>query len=68
MLQSDLGIDVVNVCNLNGFHAEYAIKALEAKKKKHVVLEKPIALTKVDAEKIVLNHWNVSFSILCNAK
>ena len=37
LLDSDLDIDVVNICTPNGFHAEYAIKALE--KKHHVVLE-----------------------------
>ena len=54
MLASDIKIDVVNICNINGYHAEYAIKALEAKK--HVVLEKPIALSKSDAERLFLNH------------
>ena len=29
LLDSDLDIDVVNICTPNGFHAEYAIKALE---------------------------------------
>lgn len=54
LLASDLDIDVVNICTPNGYHANYAIKALQAKK--HVVLEKPIALTKHDAEKSCLNH------------
>ncbi|MHB9141205.1 MAG: Gfo/Idh/MocA family protein, partial [Paludibacter sp.] len=41
LLAADLDIDVINICTPNGFHAEYAIKALQAQK--HVVLEKPIA-------------------------
>lgn len=36
-------IDVINICTPNGFHAEHAIKALNAQK--HVVIEKPIALS-----------------------
>lgn len=67
LLNSNLEIDVVNICTPNGFHAEYAIKALQAKK--HVVLEKPIALTKVDAEKILFKSLEMSkhvFSVMQN--
>lgn len=67
MLQSDLDFDVVNICTPNGFHAAYAIKALEAKK--HVVLEKPIALSKADAEKILYKSLKMSrhvFSVMQN--
>ena len=46
-----LDVDVVNIVTPNGFHAEQALKCLEAKK--HVVLEKPMALTKADAEKVI---------------
>ena len=63
LLDSDLDIDVVNICIPNGFHAEYAIKALE--KKHHVVLEKPIALTKHDAEQIVFKSLQVSRHVFC---
>ena len=49
--------DVINIATPNGFHATQAIKCLEAKK--HVVLEKPIALTKQDAEKIIYKALNV---------
>jgi predicted dehydrogenase len=63
LLDSDLDIDVVNICAPNGFHAEYAIKALE--KKHHVVLEKPIALTKHDAEQIVFKSLQVSRHVFC---
>ncbi|MDD3490895.1 MAG: Gfo/Idh/MocA family oxidoreductase [Paludibacter sp.] len=60
-------VDVVNICTPNGFHAEYAIKALEARK--HVVLEKPIALSKTDAEKILFKSLQMSkhvFSVMQN--
>ena len=32
LLQSNIAIDVVNICTPNGFHAEYALKALEKNK------------------------------------
>lgn len=63
LLDSNIDIDVVNICTPNGFHAEYAIKALE--KKHHVVLEKPIALTKHDAEQIVFKSLQVSRHVFC---
>jgi predicted dehydrogenase len=67
LLAADLDIDVINICTPNGFHADYAIKALQAKK--HVVLEKPIALTKMDAEKILFKSLEMSkhvFSVMQN--
>ena len=63
LLQSNIAIDVVNICTPNGFHAEYALKALE--KKYNVVLEKPIALTKHDAEQIVFKSLQVSRHVFC---
>ncbi len=63
LLDSGLEIDVVNICTPNAFHAEYAIKALEHKY--HVVLEKPIALSKHDAEKIVFKSLEVSKHVFC---
>lgn len=65
LLAANLDIDVVNICTPNGFHADYAIKSLQAKK--HVVLEKPIALTKVDAERILFKSLEMSkhvFSVM----
>lgn len=67
LIQSSLDFDVVNICTPNGYHAEYAIRALEAKK--HVVLEKPIALTKKDAEMILFKSLKMSrhvFSVMQN--
>lgn len=50
-------VDVINIATPNGFHAEQAMQALEAKK--HIVLEKPMALTKSDAEKVIFKALQV---------
>jgi UDP-N-acetyl-2-amino-2-deoxyglucuronate dehydrogenase len=50
MLQNDQ-IDVINICTPSGFHAPLAIKAANAGK--HVVVEKPIALTRQDSDAII---------------
>lgn len=42
-------IDVVNICTPSGYHAEVAIKA--AKAKKHIIVEKPMAITKEQLDK-----------------
>ncbi len=63
LLNSNLIIDVVCICTPNGFHAEYALKTLE--KKKHAVVEKPIAMTKGDVEKILFKSLEVSRHIFC---
>lgn len=44
-------IDVINIATPNGYHAEHALQALDAKK--HVVIEKPMALNRQDAEKVI---------------
>lgn len=43
-LLSSKDVDVVNICTPSGLHAEYAIAAANAKK--HIVIEKPMAITK----------------------
>jgi UDP-N-acetyl-2-amino-2-deoxyglucuronate dehydrogenase len=48
---SDPSIDVVNICTPSGLHAPIAVEA--AKAKKHVIVEKPIALTLEDADLII---------------
>jgi len=63
LLAANLDIDVINICTPNGYHAEYAIKALQAKK--HVVLEKPIALNKKDAENILFKSLEMSKHVFC---
>jgi len=51
MLNFHPELDVVNIATPNGFHSENAIEALGAGL--HVVIEKPMALSKFDAEKII---------------
>lgn len=63
MFNSDVEFDVVCVCTPNGLHAEHALKALKAKK--HVVVEKPMALNKADCEKIIYTALNVSRQVFC---
>jgi UDP-N-acetyl-2-amino-2-deoxyglucuronate dehydrogenase len=58
MLASHPDIDVVNIATPNGLHAEHAMEVL--KHFKHVVIEKPISLSKVDAEKIVYKALEVN--------
>ena len=43
--------DVVSICTYSDSHADYAVAALEAGR--HVFLEKPIATTVADAERVV---------------
>jgi hypothetical protein len=50
-------IDVINIASPNGYHAMHAMKCLEAKK--HVVIEKPMALNKQDAEQVIYKALNV---------
>ncbi len=51
MLAAVPEIDVVSVCTPNGLHAAQSIKALEHRK--HVVCEKPMALTKASGEALI---------------
>ncbi|MGE7272673.1 Gfo/Idh/MocA family protein [Brevibacillus panacihumi] len=51
MLQNEPEIHVVNICVPTGLHAKLAIQI--AKAKKHVIVEKPIALSVQDADEII---------------
>jgi UDP-N-acetyl-2-amino-2-deoxyglucuronate dehydrogenase len=63
LLDSDLDFDVVNICSPNGLHAEQSIKALE--KKKHVVCEKPMGLSKAECEAVIFKALQYSKNIFC---
>lgn len=63
MLDAHPEVEVVNICTPNYLHAEQAIEALQAHK--HVVVEKPMALSKVDAEKIIHTALQVNKRVFC---
>jgi UDP-N-acetyl-2-amino-2-deoxyglucuronate dehydrogenase len=56
-LGSGIETDVVTIATPNGLHAEQALQALEAGK--HVVIEKPMSLKKLDAEKVIFKALQV---------
>jgi predicted dehydrogenase len=58
MLKSHIQLDVVNICTPNGLHAVQAIEVLS--NNYHVVIEKPMALSKADAENIIFKAFQVS--------
>ena len=63
LLQSGLFFDVVNICTPNGLHAQMAIQAIESGH--HVVIEKPMALSVADAEKIVFTSLKYRKQVFC---
>jgi len=65
MLASEIAdqIDVVCVATPNGLHAQHTLQALEAKK--HVIVEKPMALSKADCEKVIFKALQVSRQVFC---
>ena len=56
-LQAGIAADVINIATPNGLHAQQALQCLNAQK--NIVIEKPIAITKADAEKIIFKALNV---------
>jgi len=56
LLEKDKESDVVNICTPNGLHYEHAIKALKAGK--HVVVEKPMALSTNDCLNMIEESYN----------
>ena len=63
LLAADLTIDVVCICTPNGLHADQSVIAL--KHKKHIVCEKPMALTKEDCERIIETAKDASRQVFC---
>lgn len=63
LLEENPDVEVVNVCTPNGLHATHALAALS--KNKHVVVEKPMALTKADCEKIIYAALHQHKTVFC---
>lgn len=63
LIASSIEFDVVNICTPNGLHAEQALKALSTKK--HVVVEKPMGLTKDQCEKVIFKSLQQSRQVFC---
>lgn len=63
LLESGIEVDVLNVCTPNGLHASQSLKALEAGK--HVVVEKPMGLSKDECEKVIFKSLQMSKSVFC---
>lgn len=62
-LQSGIETDVVNIASPNGFHAEQGMKVLESGR--HLVIEKPMSLTKKDAEALIFKGLQKHKQVFC---
>ena len=63
LINSDLAIDVINVCTPNGLHSDQSKLALS--RKANVVVEKPMGLTKVGCESVIYKALQVSKYVFC---
>ncbi len=63
LLQSDLEIEVINIASPNGFHAEQGMKVLESGR--HLVIEKPMSLTKKDSEALIFKGLQMHKQVFC---
>ena len=63
LLATEKEVDVINICVPNGLHAEFALKVLNSEK--HVVIEKPMALSKRDAEQVLSRSKEVGRDVFC---
>lgn len=56
-------VAVVNVCSPNGLHSKHSLLAIDHDK--HVVVEKPMALSKSDCEKIIFRALQHNTNVFC---
>jgi len=62
-LESNLEADVINICTPNHLHAAQSITAIESGH--HVVVEKPMALSKADAEEVIHKALQFDKRVFC---
>jgi UDP-N-acetyl-2-amino-2-deoxyglucuronate dehydrogenase len=63
LIQSGIEINAVAIASPNGYHQEQALKVLE--NNWHVVLEKPMALTKAGCEQIIFKALQKQKQVFC---
>jgi len=63
LLSNGKTTDIVSICTPNGLHAKHSIQVLEAQK--HVLVEKPMALTKLDCEAVIFMALQQSKQVFC---
>lgn len=62
-LKSDIKADVINIASPNGYHAEQGLKVLDTGH--HLVIEKPMSLTKKDAELLIFKGLQKHKQVFC---
>lgn len=63
LLSADIELDVISIATPNGLHEEHSLKALSTHH--HVVIEKPMALTKAGCEKIIYEALHRQKHVFC---
>ena len=63
LLENEKDIEVINICTPNGLHAFMSIQVMEYGA--HVVIEKPMAIKKKDAENILQASFNTGKNVFC---
>lgn len=63
MLENHADIDVVCICTPNGYHAAQAAYCLD--NHKHVLVEKPMGLSKANCENLIFKALHVSKNVFC---
>ena len=63
LLSAHPEVEVLNICTPNGLHAQHSYTALDAGK--HIVCEKPMALTKADCETMIFKALQNQKTVFC---